>query len=150
MSPLSLDIGVTSVTVTSLSHDSLSNSLDMTRYRRDPRDLDEDEEAWFDDEEEDSSTLSENIPPSIPTPGSSVPSISHRLSSPLTSLSYSPRPSNMTYSRTAAQLLSTQPRLSGLSTVSDITVQDSVCVCVCTVLKIISGDFLWKTIHFAL
>lgn len=68
---------------------------DLLRWRRDPRELDEDEEAWFDDEEESvvtttpltSSPVSQ--PPTITKPSPPLTS-----SSPFTQLSYSPRPSD--------------------------------------------------------
>ena len=88
------------------------------RFRRDPRELDEDEESWFDDEEE--ATASENVPPppsiaSLPrfTPTSLSSSLS---SSP--ALTFSPRPPTSTSIRTA--LLAKQPTFSAVSRLSSL------------------------------
>ena len=81
----------------------------MDRFRRDPRDLDEDEESWFDDEEE--ATASENVPPppSIASLPRFVPSVSSD-----SSFSYSPRPPLSTLTR-APLALSAAPRQSLVS-----------------------------------
>ena len=89
-----------------------------SRFRRDPRQLDEDEEAWFDDEEEETSGVppvsaaelykklvgtstnactASNIPlqakPFVTSPGSPLPGLSPSVPPLfLTSSSYSPRP----------------------------------------------------------
>ena len=79
----------------------------LSRYHRDPRDLDEDEEAWFNDEEE--SSINDN-----PSPVTSPTGASPRFPSPLAPLaSYSPRPATMPVSRMALP-----PRPSTTRTVS--------------------------------
>lgn len=66
---------------------------DILRWRRDPRELDEDEEAWFDDEEESVVTAAPSTPPSAPMPQPVAVTKPCSLStSPFTQLSYSPRP----------------------------------------------------------
>lgn len=63
----------------------------MARFRRDPRELDEDEETWFDEEEEGVVLESTPPPPSIASlPRLSPPGISKSLSPPPTSPSSPP------------------------------------------------------------
>ena len=70
---------------------------DTGRFRRDPRQLEEDEEAWFDDEEE-TVTPTENLTSSPdlsrlpPITGATPPTTRSSSSSPFTLPSYSPRP----------------------------------------------------------
>ena len=67
-----------------------------SRFRRDPRQLDEDEEAWFDDEEETTCTK-DNLTSSpdsdrLPTITSTTPTKTTPSPYPFTLSSYSPRP----------------------------------------------------------
>lgn len=90
------------------------HNIDVSRYRRDVRDLDEDEEAWFDDEEEEEiSSMTENIPPPHPPP---ISPVAGRLHSPLTaaSIGFSPRPANMAAAVSRSLLLSSQPKLASI------------------------------------
>ena len=82
------------------------------RFRRDPRELDEDEESWFDDEEE--ATASENVPP--PPSIASLPRFTPTSLSSSPTLTFSPRPPTSTSKRTAALLAA--PTFSAVSRLS--------------------------------
>ena len=83
--------------------------MDVNRFRRDPRSLDEDEESWFDEEEE--SVAIENTPP--PPSIASLPRLTSSFSSSPSAFSSSPRPT-----LTRNPLQSTQIKLPTISTVS--------------------------------
>ena len=77
------------------THSQVGIVYDAGRFRRDPRQLEEDEEAWFDDEEE-TVAPTENLTSSpdmnrLPPITSTTPPTTHA-SSPFTLPSYSPRP----------------------------------------------------------
>ena len=65
--------------------------IDVGRFRRDPRDLEEDEESWFDEEEE--SIVTDNVSATTPPSVASLPRLSTPLNSSPSLLQYSPRPS---------------------------------------------------------
>ena len=80
------------------------------RFRRDPRQLDEDEEAWFDDEEE-TTCPTDNLTSSpdldrLPTITRTTPTKSTPSSYPFTLSSYSPRPAG---ALTRLPLVETKP-----------------------------------------
>ena len=81
-----------------------------SRFRRDPRQLDEDEEAWFDDEEE-TTCPTDNLTSSpdldrLPTITRTTPTKSTPSSYPFTLSSYSPRPAG---ALTRLPLVETKP-----------------------------------------
>ncbi len=92
---------------------------DFGRYRRDPRDLDEDEESWFDDEEAET-TATDNI-----TPLSSSPSLPRFVQSTVSSNSsytFSPRPSLYTLTR-APLSLAASPKQSLVRSLHDTNIE---------------------------